>query len=982
MFKMSKKLIWVLSSIVLLYAAFCIYGCSRTIQVEKDGFTYEKVKGDPLNARIYTLDNGLKVYMSVYKDEPRLQATVVVRVGAKNDPARATGLAHCVEHLMFKGTDEFGTADYKEEKKELKKIAALFETYRQTADSLQRKRIYNRIDSISFIASKYAIAGEYDNMMGSIGATGTNAYTSWERTVYKDDIPANKIAQWLAVGYERFADPVFRIFHTELEAICEEKNIDLDSDYEKARNALDSGLWQKHPYGTQTILGSVEDLKNPSIKNVQDYFDTYYVPNNMAICLSGDFDPDSVIQMIDKTFGKLSSAKVPKFVPPVEDPITDPVVKEVYGPDMESVSIGYRFPGIRSREADLLLVTDWIMMNNVAGIMDLNLKQEQKVISPFCYPSFQSDYSKHLFTARPREGQSLEEVKDLLLSQVELLKKGEFPDWLPAAASNVLKMIFTESEESNRGRTNSFIDAFINKIPWEEHVTQLDRLEKITKQDIVEFANKYYTDNYVVVYKRKGKSEEVKKITMHEITPVELNRDAQSNFVKAISDMGYPEIEPVFLDFDRDMSRFEVKQDISVLYKRNTENDLFELSYVLNMGQNHNRKLDTAMEYFPYLGTNKYTNKEFKQELFKNGCMLNAWASDDRIHVSLYGLGEKFEEVLRLLEDILSDARPDKEALEKLVEDIVKNRADNKLNKYRILRMAMKNYAMYGKQSPYTNILSTEELFELDAKELVDIIKHITDYKHRIVYYGPHGKDELARLLNKYHNVPGRLKAIPEGREFAQLPMKENIVYTCDYDMKQARIIFLSKSAMYNKKNAPLRELFNEYYGGNMGSIVFQTLRESKALAYSVWVSYTTPDDKDEAHYIYSYIGTQADKMSEAMAGMYGLLNEFPESRKCLKNSKEGIISKLRTERITKSDVLNEYEERLRLGIEDYDIRENIYREVTSLEMNDLKAFFNRYIKGRKYAILVLGDTDKLDYDALAKYGRVKQLTLEEVFGY
>ena len=414
MLKNSKRLIWVLGSIALLFTAFCSYGCSRTVRVEKGGFTYERVKGDPLNVRIYTLDNGLKVYMSVYKDEPRLQATVAVRVGAKNDPAGSTGLAHCIEHLMFKGTDEFGTADYKEEKTELKKIAALFETYRQTADSLQRKCIYNRIDSISFIASKYAIAGEYDKMMGAIGATGTNASTGWERTVYKDDIPANKIAQWLAVGYERFKDPVFRIFHTELEAIYEEKNIDLDNDYEKVRNALDSGLWQKHPYGTQTILGSVEDLKNPSIKNVQDYFDSYYVPNNMANSLSGDFDPDSEIQMIDKTFGELKSGKVPPFIPPVEDSITEPIVKEVYGPDQESVTIGYRFPGIRSKETDLLLVTDWIMMNNTAGIMDINLKQEQKVIAPFCYPSFQSDYSKHQFAARPREGQSLEEVKDLL----------------------------------------------------------------------------------------------------------------------------------------------------------------------------------------------------------------------------------------------------------------------------------------------------------------------------------------------------------------------------------------------------------------------------------------------------------------------------------------------------------------------------------------------------------------------------------------
>jgi predicted Zn-dependent peptidase len=126
------------------------------------GYRYESVKGDNSATRIYTLDNGLKVYMSVNKEQPRLQTMIAVRVGSKNDPAETTGLAHYFEHLMFKGTDKFGTQNYEAEKPLLDEIERLFEVYRTTTDEAERKAIYAKIDSVSQEASKYAIPNEYD----------------------------------------------------------------------------------------------------------------------------------------------------------------------------------------------------------------------------------------------------------------------------------------------------------------------------------------------------------------------------------------------------------------------------------------------------------------------------------------------------------------------------------------------------------------------------------------------------------------------------------------------------------------------------------------------------------------------------------------------------------------------------------------------------------------------------------------------------
>jgi len=973
-----QRMLTIFIILILLSSLFC----SKTQYVTSGNYTYETVKGDPLKARIYTLGNGMKVYMSVYKDAPRIQTCIPIRVGSKNDPAETTGLAHYLEHLLFKGTDDFGTINFEKEQVILDSIEALYEQHRMETDSLKRKKIYEKIDSVSYQASKFAIAAEYDKMLSVIGARGTNAFTSDDMTCYINDVPANQIKQWLKIESERFQHPIFRLFHTELEVVYEEKNRSMDSDSRKQWEAMYASLWPTHPYGTQTTLGNPEHLKNPSIKNVYDYYRTWYVPNNMAICLSGDFDPDSIIVMIDETFGKLETKNLPELELPRENPIAAPVEKEVLGPDMESAIIGFRFPGVNSREAELLLVTDWLMMNSVAGIIDLNLKQKQLVIDPYSSTDIKTDYSAHLFGARPRKGQSLEEVRDLLLAQIDSLKAGAFPDWLPGAAVKNLKLNEIRGYESNWGRSFAFVEAFINQQKWEDVVHKWKFRDSIKKQDIINFARKYYGDNYVVVYKKTGEDPNVIKIQKPPITPIELNRDQQSEFASAVENMEAPNIQPVFLDFEKDLDHLVMKSEIEILYKQNTENDLFSMTYLVDMGNNHNKMLGTALEYLTYLGTSRYTPEEFKQELYKLGCSFGAWTSDDQLRVYFSGLAETFEDGLKLFEHLLADAQPNAEALKNLTRDILKKRADAKLNKSTILYGAMYNYGVYGKDSPYQNILSETELNALTPETLIDMIKQISNYEHRILYYGPLAKDELIELLDRYHKLPDSFKPIPDEKEYQQLATLENNIYICNYDMKQAEIIMLSKSVPYNRDNVAVRTLFNEYYGGNMSSVVFQTLRESKALAYSVWGSYQTPSRPERAHYIQSYIGTQADKLGEALDGMFDLLNNMPESENSLKDSKNAIIKQIQTERITKGSILWRYVNEKRMGNDDKDYRIDVYEQVPEMTMNDLAEFFNEYIKGKKFTILVLGDVTKLDFNILKMYGQVKQLSLEEVFGY
>ena len=566
---------------------------------------YETVKNDPMHTRIYTLDNGLKVYMSVNKETPRIQTYIAVKVGGKNDPAETTGLAHYFEHLMFKGTEQFGTSDYAAEKPMLDEIESLFEVYRKTTDEAERAAIYHRIDSISYEASKIAIPNEYDKLMSMIGADGTNAFTSTDETVYVENIPSNQIENWARVQADRFQHPVIRGFHTELETIYEEKNMSLTKDNRKMYEAVLAALFPHHPYGTQTVLGTQEHLKNPSITNVKAYHRTWYVPNNMAICLSGDFDPDEMISVIKKYFGGMQpNPALPKLEFEPEKPITAPEVRDVYGLESEYVYLAWRLPSAVDKSNDVAEIASSIVYNGKAGMLDLNVNQQQKVLASYGFSNNMPDYGMFLMVGYPKQGQTLEEVRDILLDQIAKLRTGDFDEELIKASVNNFKKDYMAGLEDNDQRAMSYVNAFIDGEDWADCVGKIDRCSKVTKDDVVAWANEYLgADSYVVINKRQGVDNTVKKISAPKITPIVTNRDRQSDFLTAVQNTEVKPIEPVFVDFNKEMSTFAEAAGIDVLYKKNETNGLFNLEYVFDINREQDPELSFALNYLSYLGT-------------------------------------------------------------------------------------------------------------------------------------------------------------------------------------------------------------------------------------------------------------------------------------------------------------------------------------------------------------------------------------------
>ncbi len=970
---MKKNLQFLWLPLLLIVMAACGNG---------SGFKYETVPNDPMNARIYTLENGLKVYMTVNKEQPRIQTFIAVRAGGKNDPAETTGLAHYFEHLMFKGTESFGTQNYAKEKPMLDEIEALFEVYRKTTDEAERSAIYHKIDSVSYEASKVAIPNEYDKLMAAIGAVGTNAYTANDMTVYVEDIPSNQIENWVKIQADRFKHSVIRGFHTELETVYEEKNMSLTKDDRKVFEQMMAALFPHHPYGTQTVLGTQENLKNPSITNIKNFFKEWYVPNNMAICLSGDFDPEMMIETINRYFGDMKpNPNLPELKFEAEKPIETPIEREVVGAEAEFLVLGWRFPGAASKEAEMLNLLSSILYNGQAGLIDLDINQNQKMLNAASYPILFADYSMYLMQGNPKAGQSLEEVRDLLLAEVEKLKKGEFDEALLSATINNLKKDIQERLESNEDRADWFVQSFINDSDWADEVSAIERLSKVTKQELVNFANMYFKDNYALIYKRKGKDDNTKTISKPAITPIVMNRDVASDFLKEIQGSVVKPIEPVFVDFSRDIEKGVAKSNIPVLYKKNTTNDLFVLTYVIEKGNNDDRNLSTAVQYLDYLGTSTLSPIQVKQQFYELACDFSVRPASERTFITISGLAENMGKAMDLVESLFLDAQENPQVLEFMKADLLKIREDRKLNQQANFSMLLQ-YGLYGPKSPATNVLSEAELKGLKSETLLSCLRELNSLEHSVMYYGPATKEYLIEEINKYHRVPIRLSKIDRRNKFTFQETPQKRVIIAPYDAAQVYMAAISnRGEKFDMSVYPVLTLYNEYFGGGMNSIVFQEMRESRSLAYTAGASMSEPQRLDQPYIYKTFIATQNDKMGDALNVFDEIINNMPESESAFNLAKEALLARLKTDRIIGADIFNSYLEARDLGL-DIDRRKVLFDEIQKLTLANVKDFQQKWIKGRTYTYCVLGNEKAIDMSQLSAYGPVTHVTTEQIFGY
>jgi len=946
------------------------------------GFTYKYVSNDPTNTRFYTLKNGLTVTLSPNKKEPRIAVRIPVRAGSNTDPKNHTGLAHYLEHLLFKGTDKYGSLDWAKEKPYLDQIDNLYEQYNSTTDPAQRKVVYHVIDSVSGLAAKYAIANEYDKMMASIGSQRTNAHTWVEETVYEEDIPSNAVDKFLAIQSERFRNPIFRIFHTELEAVYEEKNRSLDNDGWKVQEAMHTLLFPTHNYGQQTTIGTIEHLKNPSLKAIREYYYKYYVPNNMAIVMAGDFNPDELIKKIDAAFAYMQPKPVEGYKGPTEAPVKGPIVKEIYGPTAETMRIVYRTGPADSRDAFLADLTSSILSNGKAGLLDLNLNKAQKVLGAGAGVRQYKDYGIFQLVANPKQGQTLEQVKDILLEQIGKLKKGEFDESLIKSIVANYKLSQLQAQEDNTNRVEEVVDQFIkNKgLEWDKDVAQLDEMGKVTKKEIVDFANRFFTDDdYAVIYKRKGEDKSIVKVDKPPITPVETNSGKQSAFVKAITTTPLPSTQPVWVDYNKDIQKGKAGP-ADVLYVPNKDNSLFRLHYYFNQGAFNNRLLPIALQYLQFLGTDKVSAEEITKQFYNIAASFSANAANEETTITISGLQENFDKAVSLFENLLRNCKTDETALAALKDRMLKSRANNKMNKQAIAQ-AVRSYAVYGSNNPFNYVLTNEEIKSLKAEDLIALLHSLPNYKHEVLYYGPSPVAKVSTDVAKLHTMPATWTPTPKPVVFKPLKQTSNQVLFTDYDAVQSEIYWVKDLGQYDPKQTAKIDVYNSYFGGGMGSVVFQTIRESKALAYSTFAVVQTPAKKEDDYTFIGYVGSQADKMNDAITSMNELLKDLPKTEQNFTNAIKSGKKDIETQRITKDDIIFNYLRAQKRGL-DEDIRKNVYGDLNKLTLADLATYHQQQFQNQPFTYTVIASEKRISVDDLKKYGEVKKLNVDDLFGY
>lgn len=975
-----KKLTIVTSIAAASFAGHAFGQDYQWKEATSNGYKYKFVTNDPTAARYYTLKNGLTVILSPTNKEPRIQTYIATKAGSKTDPADHTGLAHYLEHMLFKGTSQFGSKDWAKEKPLLDQIDALYEKYNQTKDEAKRKEIYKEIDRVSGEAANYAIANEYDKMMAGMGGDGTNAFTSFEQTVYTEDIPSNVVDKFLALQSERFREPILRLFHTELEAVYEEKNRSLDDDGDKVYDMMFASLFPNNNYGKQTTIGTIEHLKNPSLHAIREYYNNYYVPNNMGIIMSGDFNPDEVIAKIDKAFSYMKSKPIPEYVVGQEKAITSPVIKEVVGPDSESVMLGFRFPGASTKDARLLNFVGSMLTNGQAGLIDLDLVKKQKLLAAYAFPYTLKDYSVLLLQGKPTEGQSLDEVKNLLLQEIDKLRKGEFSDDLIQSIVNNEKKNTIQKDEKYASRASILMDEFTSDVDHKANLEYIEEISRLTKKDIMDFVSKYLqSNNYVAVYKKKGEDKSIVKVDKPTITPVSVNREDQSPFLKKIDGMPEKAIAPVWLNYDKDIAKNKLGA-VDLLSVKNTDNALFRMYYHFDSGKWNNKMLPLAAEYLQYLGTNDKSSETISREFYKLASSFKVSAGNEETYVSLEGLNENFDKTIALFEDLIKNCKADQTALDAYKARLKKARANAKQNKATIMA-GLRSYAQYGAQNPFNNVLSDAELDALKAEDLVNILHDLFNFKHKVLYYGPKTGAETAASLKPIHQLPAALKDLPKTKTFTQIPTDKNKVLFAHYDMVQAEIFWARNSEQYNSTITPTVSLFNNYFGGGMGSIVFQTIRESKALAYSTYSYFALPSKKEDKNSIMAYVGTQADKFNEASSAMNELLTTLPKSEQLFETAKNGLKKSIASERISQDGIIFSYLKAQRLG-NNSDTRKNVYEQAPKLSFADINTFHDKEMKNKNYTYCIVASQDKVNEADMQKLGEIKKLNLTEIFGY
>ncbi|MDR0865920.1 MAG: insulinase family protein [Candidatus Symbiothrix sp.] len=934
--------------------------------------------------KAFQLPNGLSVFVWEDENVPYVYGSVAVNVGAKEDPENYTGLAHYLEHLLFNGTDKLGALDWEKEKPVYEQIIAKYDERAATTDPAQRTAISKEINQLTIEEAKYSRPNEFSGLIQSMGGAGLNAGTRYDYTTYHNVFPPGEIYKWLDIYSERLINPVFRNFQPELENVYEEYNLYQDIQERLVQEYIQSIIYEGHPYA-RPLIGLPEHLKNPQLSQLIQFYNTWYVPENMALILVGNIKTNEIIPVIKEKFGRLENRPIPE-----RKQYPDNFVKgrkEVNAKIARYPQLRLTFPGISLASEDniaLEICTSILSNSSKTGLIDklaidgdimavgtdVDSHKDRGTIQIIAIP---------YYDANQRRFESLKSLEKQLLKEVKKLQEGQFEDWLVQSIKSKMIRMFDLYMEDPATKGELIEQVVMSGKDINYLIDYKEIAASITTEQIKETAKKYFGSDYYAIHLNEGKPAKGKEMEKPGYDPIIPVQNAESDYAKVFNLLPVKHSKDIFAKMDE----VEIRpiNDLSKLfYTKNPENDIFTLMLKFGVGTKQMPKLELAVQLMNNAGIMAQLEaQEFKQELSNLGATCLYDVDDSYLYVFMSGFEANLEAACNLMTRQILIPKLDEKQLSSLVGGEYQDRIIEKTDNGRLSK-ALREYLLYQKKSEYIDRLSLDDIMALSISNLTGEFQRATDYESQIHYVGTLPMDEVYDILSK--NLP-----LKQGEKESTSPyIKERVNYTentvlflPNSDAKQSSIYFYIQGDNYSKEKDPYRDAFNQYFSGGFTGLVLEEIREHRSMAYHSDGFYLNPPVANKEGHFIGTIGTQADKTLEALDVYMDLLTNMPQYPTKMFNIKNYLLEFASITKPTFRDVSITYEGWKLRGYDKSPAETNI-RTIDSLTFDDIIKFYNDNIKGRPVAIAIVGNPKMIDEKALAKYGKVIKLSPSKVF--
>ena len=935
-----------------------------------------------LKVKEYRLENGLTVWLNEDHSQPKVFGAVVVKAGAKDCPD--TGIAHYFEHMMFKGTDRIGTLDYESEKVLLDSIAMKYDELAMTEDTAARARLQKEINELSIRSSEYVIPNEFNRLINRFGGSGLNAATSYDATIYFNTFSPQYMVQWAEINSERLINPVFRLFQSELETVYEEKNMYGDFIGGQVMDTLMARYFGPHPYA-YPIIGSTKNLKNPRLTEMHKFFEDYYVASNMALILSGDFDAQQVMPILEKAFSRIRSGNAPKQEKVMLPPFNGRETMKVKFPIPFIKAMGLGFRGVSANHEDQVALNIAVnLLNNANGTGYLDkLMVEHKLMGALAINESMNEAGILAVAIMPKLLiQSYSSAEKMVWDEINRVKNGDFSDEMFNSLKLEQKRQYASSLENIDSRATIMMNLFSQGKSWNDYLNEVARIESITKEDVVRVAQKYFSNNYLCVTKSTGKypKDNLPKPAFSPVVP--RNADASSSYAKQLEKIPEQQVAPRIIDFEKDVKTSKLTPLVTLYTTPNPLNDIFTLNISYGIGALEQPELMQLTNYLQLLGTESLSFEQFRSRLQSIGSTLAFDVTPDAFVMKVTGFDNHIDETMELVGDFIRHAKADDKKLRQIVDDAkVSEKAFFKSGDN--VASALLEQVKYGDQSRYLRKLSLSQIKKLKGKDMLAIYDKVRSVQCDLHYCGTLPIEKVIGTIRQHLPLERTTVASnsPYYRELKQYD-RPTVFFIDMPDMAQSIVYgYVKGDPVDDKASRHASQLFSVYFGGDMSSLMFQEIREFRSFAYRTSGRYQLPNHahKGTAGSFTAMLSTQSDKTLDALGVLDSLIREMPLKPERMEAVKQTLVNRINNDYPPFRN-LSEKVASARMEGFDRDPAEEFLRDIATMDMQDISRFYQEQISGRPVVYVITGNRKHIDMKKLAEYGTIIKVKKKGIY--